>query len=117
MRHKSAKFHIEKVVEHHLGVAVEIGVKFFGDEDSGGELVTTPARKRKRAAPTGSGPARHEEPGEGGADEAVVFIAEQIAILRKLSERHKLDVLRYLLGMTQLEADEHLRLRSKRKLS
>jgi hypothetical protein len=30
---------------------------------------------------------------------------------------HRLDVLHYLLGMTQLEADEHLRLRSKRKPS
>jgi hypothetical protein len=36
---------------------------------------------------------------------------------RKLAERHKLDVLHHLLGMTQLEADEHLRLRTKRRLS
>ncbi|WP_245326802.1 MULTISPECIES: hypothetical protein [Bradyrhizobium] len=47
----------------------------------------------------------------------MAFIAEQVAALRKLAERHKLDVLHYLLGMTQLEADEHLRLRTKRKLS
>jgi hypothetical protein len=79
--------------------------------------VTTPARKRKRAAPAGKAGARSEEPGEGGAEEAVTFIAEQVGILRKLAERHKLDVLHYLLGMTKLEADEHLRLRSKRKLS
>ncbi|WP_439368618.1 hypothetical protein ACRQ5Q_19185 [Bradyrhizobium sp. PMVTL-01] len=65
-------------------------------------------------APGGS---RNDEPGEGGADEAVAFIAEQVAALRKLTERHKLDVLHYLLGMTQLEADEHLRLRTRRKLS
>lgn len=70
-------------------------------------LVTKPAGKRSRV----------EEPGEGGADEAVAFIAEQVAALRKLAERHKLDVLHHLLGMTKLEADEHLRLRSKRKLS
>ncbi|WP_461327459.1 hypothetical protein [Bradyrhizobium huanghuaihaiense] len=47
----------------------------------------------------------------------MAFIAEQAAALRKLAERHKLDVLHYLLGMTQLEADEHLRLRTRRKLS
>lgn len=79
--------------------------------------MTTPGRKRKRAAPAGKVRSRSEEPGEGGAEEAVAFIAEQVASLRKLAERHKLDVLHYLLGMTKLEADEHLRLRSKRKLS
>ena len=85
--------------------------------DSGWGLVTKPAKKRARAATSARGRSRNEEPGEGGADEAVAFIAEQSAALRKLAERHKLHVLHYLLGMTQLEADEHLRLRSKRKLS
>lgn len=84
--------------------------------DSGGVLVTKP-KKRKRAASGARGGSRHEEPGEGGADEAVAFIAEQTGALRELAERHKLDVLYYLLGMTKLEADEHLRLRTKRKLS
>ena len=80
-------------------------------------LVTKPAGKRSRAGLSAQRRSRVEEPGEGGADEAVAFIAEQVAALRKLAERHKLDVLHHLLGMTQLEADEHLRLRSKRKLS
>jgi len=79
--------------------------------------VTRPGKKRARAASGAPASLRNEEPGEGGADEAVAFIAEQVAALRKLAERHKLDVLHYLLGMTQLEADEHLRLRTKRKLS
>ncbi len=79
--------------------------------------MTKPARKRARVRSGAQGGSRGEEPGEGGADEAVAFIAEQVAALRKLAERHKLDVLHYLLGMTQLEADEHMRLRSKRKLS
>jgi len=79
--------------------------------------VTKPGRKRSRAASSVRGRARGEEPGEGGADEAVAFIAEQVAALRKLAERHQLEVLHHLLGMTQLEADEHLRLRSRRKLS
>ena len=85
--------------------------------DSGWGLVTKPAKKRARVATGAPGGSRNEEPGEGGADEAAAFIAEQTAALRKLAERHKLHVLHYLLGMTQLEADEHLRLRSKRKLS
>ncbi|WP_426418598.1 hypothetical protein [Bradyrhizobium genosp. A] len=80
-------------------------------------LVTKPGKKRARAASGVRGGSRNEEPGEGGVDEAVAFIAEQVGALRKLAERHKLDVLHYLLGMTKLEADEHLRLRSKRKLS
>ena len=63
------------------------------------------------------GRTRNEEPGEGGVDEAVAFIAEQVTALRKLAERHRLDVLHYLLGMTKLEADEHIQLRSKKKLS
>ena len=85
--------------------------------DSGWGLVTKPGRKRARAASGAPGGSRHEEPGEGGAAEAVAYIAEQEAVLRKLAERHRLDVLHYLLGMTQLEADEHLRLRTRRKLS
>ena len=85
--------------------------------DSSGALVTKPAKKRAGAGSGARGRSRIEEPGEGGADEAVAFIAEQVASLRKLADRHKLDVLHYLLGMTKLEADEHLRLRSRRKLS
>lgn len=80
-------------------------------------LVTRPGKKRARAASAASAGSRQEEPGEGGVDEAVAFIAEQVGALRKLAERHKLDVLHYLLGMTKLEADEHLRLRTRRKLS
>jgi len=54
---------------------------------------------------------------EGGPDEAAAFIAETVAELIKLSSRHRLDLLSHLLGMAQLEAEERLRLRSKRKLS
>ena len=54
---------------------------------------------------------------EGGPDEAVAFIAETVAELAKLAKRHRLEILDHLLGMAQLEAEERLRLRSKRKLS
>ena len=47
----------------------------------------------------------------------MAFIAEGVAELAKLARRHRLEILSHLLGMAQLEAEERLRLRSKRKLS
>jgi hypothetical protein len=69
------------------------------------------ASGRNRQSPT------EERGGEGGPDEAVAFIAETVAELAKLAERHRLEVLGHLLGMAQLEAEERMRTRSKRKLS
>ncbi len=69
------------------------------------------ASGRSRTSPTDQ---RGEE---GGPDEAVAFIAETVAELVKLAERHRLEVLGHLLGMAQLEAEERLRTRSKHKLS
>jgi hypothetical protein len=63
------------------------------------------------------GPKGDEPAGEGGPEEAAAVIAETVAELARLARRHKLDVLGFLLGMTQLEAEEHLRVRSKRSLS
>jgi len=54
---------------------------------------------------------------EGGPDEAVAFIAETVAELVKLAERHRLGVLVDLLRMAQLEAEERQRTRSKHRLS
>jgi len=80
--------------------------------------LTTRGLKRKRASSAGERRSGGDDPpGEGGPDEAAAFIAETVAGLRKLAERHKLDMLHHLLGMAQLEAEERLRLRSKRKLS
>ncbi len=73
---------------------------------------------RKRTASGRDRRSQAEDPnGEGGPDEAAAFIAETVADLGKLAKRHKLEILRHLLGMAQLEAEERLRLRSKRKLS
>jgi hypothetical protein len=47
----------------------------------------------------------------------VAFIGETLENLVRLARRHELGVLRHLLAMAQLEAEEHTRLRSKRKLS
>jgi hypothetical protein len=58
-----------------------------------------------------------QPPEEGGPDEAAAFIAEAVADLAGLARRHRLDMLGFVLGMARLEAEEHLRLRSKRSLS
>jgi hypothetical protein len=58
-----------------------------------------------------------EIPGDGSPDEAASFIAETLAQLVRLALQHRLDHLRYLLAVAQLEADEHVRLRSRRRLS
>ena len=80
--------------------------------------MTKAGRGRKRTASGGDRRSRADETGEeGGPDEAVAFIAETVAELTKLAERHRLEILSHLLGMAQLEAEERLRLRSKRKLS
>ena len=74
--------------------------------------------RRKRASPEkGAGSPTDEPPGEGGPDEAAAFIAETAAELVKLARRHRLDMLGHLLGMAQMEAEECVRLRSKRNLS
>jgi len=73
---------------------------------------------RKRAVSGGTGRSSTDEGGgEGGPDEAVAFIAETVAELVKLAKNHRLEVLSHLLGMAQLEAEERMRTRSKRKLS
>jgi hypothetical protein len=73
---------------------------------------------RKRVASGGARRSSTDEGnGEGGPDEAVAFIAETVAELVKLAKNHRLEVLSHLLGMAQLEAEERMRTRSKRKLS
>jgi hypothetical protein len=81
----------------------------FLSKAGGGRKRTASGRDRRSDA--------DEPDGEGGPDEAVAFIAEAVADLGKLARRHKLEILSHLLGMVQLEAEERLRLRSKRKLS
>ncbi len=75
-------------------------------------------RKSRASGTHRDSPPREKGLGEeGGPDEAVAFIAETVAELVKLAERHRLEVLGHLLGMAQLEAEERLRTRSKHKLS
>jgi len=46
-----------------------------------------------------------------------MFVAETVAALAGLARRHRLAVLVRLLEMTQMEAEEYIRLRGKRNLS
>jgi hypothetical protein len=74
--------------------------------------------RRSRASAGKNQSSRADEPrGDGGPDEAAAFIAETAADLARLAQRHRLEMLGHLLRMSQLEAEEHVRLRSKPKLS
>jgi hypothetical protein len=84
----------------------------------GANFLTKAGGGRKRTASGRGRRSPADETGEeGGPDEAVAFIAETVAELAQLAKRHRLEILSHLLGMVQLEAEERLRLRSKRKLS
>ena len=80
-------------------------------------LTKTGGRRTRAHQGRGRRSRTDEPPQEGGPDEAAAFIAEGVADLSGLARRHRLDMLSYLLGMAQLEAEEHLRLRSRRSLS
>jgi hypothetical protein len=81
-------------------------------------FLTKPARKRKRMSPSRERRELHDDTAEeGGVDEATALIAETTQRLAAIARRHNLEMLDYLLRMTHLEAEERLRLRSRRKLS
>ena len=77
-----------------------------------------PLRNVKRRLPgRNRRPRTDDVVGDGGPEEAVLFISESLPALARLARRHKLDLLAHLLGMTLMEAEEYLRVRSRRKLS
>lgn len=80
-------------------------------------FLTRPARKRKRTSARREPRRRHDDISDDGVDEAAALIAETTQTLARLARRHNLEMLDYLLRMTHLEAEEWLRLRSRRKLS
>ena len=82
-------------------------------------FLTKKKSDRRRRASTGKDrhPGADEPRGDGGPDEAAAFIAENVADLARLAQRHRLEMLGHLLRMSQLEAEEHVRLRSKPRLS
>ena len=80
-------------------------------------LTKTGDRRRRASSGKVGGAANDEPPGDGGPDEAAIFIAETVAGLAGLARRHSLVMLARLLEMTQMEAEERIRLRGKRNLS
>ena len=74
-------------------------------------------RRRRESSGKVRGSPNDETPGDGGPDEAALFIAETVAALAGLARRHRLGVLVRLLEMAQMEAEERIRLRGKRNLS
>jgi hypothetical protein len=80
-------------------------------------LKNTGGRRTRAHQGRGRRPGSDESSGDGGPDEAATLIAEAAAELATLARRHKLDMLNFLLRMAQLEAEERLRLRSRRNLS
>jgi hypothetical protein len=98
-----------------LGIRVVFGARRFLKE---GFCLKKARSRRKRASSGRDRRSRNDESGlDGGPDEAVAFIAETTANLAQLARSHRLEMLGFLLKMAQLEAEEHLRLRSKRSLS
>ena len=80
-------------------------------------MTKTGRRRTRLPRGRGEGLLSDDPPGDGGPDEAASFIAESVAELALLARRHKLGMLVRLLEMAQLEAEERVRLRSKRRLS
>jgi hypothetical protein len=90
----------------------------FKRHDIGFGFLTKTGRRRTLASQSRDRHSRTDDPpGDGGPDEAAAFIAETIADLARVARRHKLGMLVSLLEMAQMEAEQHLRLRSKRNLS
>ena len=58
-----------------------------------------------------------DPPGDGGPDEALAYIAENVADLARLARRHNLEMLVRLLEMAQMEAQERIQPRGKRDSS
>lgn len=80
-------------------------------------LNKTRRRPKRGSAAPGESRSRTYEPGEGGSEEAANFIAETVGSLARLARRHELELLTYLLAMTELEAEEQVKLLRRRKLS
>jgi len=83
-----------------------------------GNILAKTARKRTRSSPPPIRRSRlREPPRDDSSAEATSFVAETAASLGRLAQHHKLDLLAYLLAMVEMEAEEHLKLLKRRKLS
>jgi len=83
-----------------------------------GCILTKKSGRGKRGTSGRTGSSQNgEQLGDGGPDEAALFIAETVAALAVVARRHDLGMLIRLLEMAQMEAEEFVRLRRRRKLS
>ena len=80
-------------------------------------LTKTKSHGRKPAPTDINRHPRAEPHYDGKSDEIAAFIAEIVTDLARLAQHHRLEMLGHLLRMSQLEAEEHMRLRSKPKTS
>jgi hypothetical protein len=97
-------------LHHFLGYLITIAWIWMG--------LGKAKRRHKRVIAHGESRSRTDEPpGEGGSEEAANFIAEMVASLTRLARRHDLDLVAYLLAMTQLEAEDQVKILRRRKLS
>jgi hypothetical protein len=86
--------------------------------DIGCILLTKIARRRTPASRGRDEDSLTDHPlGDGGPDEAVAFIAQNVADLAQVARRHNFDMLVHLLEMAQMEAQERIQVRRKRDLS
>jgi hypothetical protein len=83
----------------------------------GKRILTRTGGGRKRKTPGRRRSAGEQTEGGGSPDDALILIAAAVTELAKLAQRHKFEVLDHLLAMARLEADEQIRLRSRRRLS
>ena len=72
---------------------------------------------RKRRASGRKQASKDEAHTEVSPDEALALIATAVTKFGRLAQHHGFDVLDHLMAMARLEADELMRLRSRRKLS
>ena len=83
-----------------------------------GCILTKKSGRGKRGTSGRTGSSQNgEQLGDGGPDEAALFIAETVAALAVLARRHELGMLIRLLEMAQMDAEEFVRLRGNRKPS
>ena len=81
-------------------------------------LLTKTGRKRRAASSGWAKSSRTDDPpGDSGPNEAMAYIAENVADLASLARRHNLEMLVRLLEMAQMEAQDRIRHRGKRNLS
>jgi hypothetical protein len=80
-------------------------------------LNNTGGRRGRGSSGKNGSSQNREPPGDGGPDEATLFIAETLVALAAIARRHELGLLVRLLEMARMEAEERIRAPGGRNLS